>query len=58
MQESNSEITGKAKKLSDGRRRDIQMKTILKALFLLIDLSAVLAFPKSDFDAIKARAEA
>jgi TPR repeat protein len=35
----------------------LQMKTILKALFLLITLSAVPVFAQSDFDATKARAE-
>ena len=34
------------------------MKTILKALFLLIALSAVPVFAQSDFEATKARAEA
>ncbi len=34
------------------------MKTILKALFLLIALTAVPVFAQSDFETIKARAEA
>jgi TPR repeat protein len=34
------------------------MKIILKALFLLIALSAVPVFAQSDFETIKARAEA